>query len=211
MKVVACGCLALVAAIWAAPSLQMNWLGAALIVLFGFLFVTVSSRLTGEIGSSSNPISGMTVATLLLTCLAFLAAGWTGAGYYVTALSVGGIVCVAASNGGATSQDLKTGFLLGATPRLQQIAIMIGATLSAVALGPVLLMLNDNATVYVPAAEVAPGLHAPAGASFGAPGPLRGPQARDDPSRTAPGRNPTTKEDGKANTWWMRAARPLLR
>ena len=117
MKFVALGCLALVAAIWAAPSLKMNWAGALLIVVFGFLFVTVSSRLTGEIGSSSNPISGMTVATLLLTCLTFLFAGWTGVGYYVTALSVGGIVCVAASNGGATSQDLKTGFLLGATPR----------------------------------------------------------------------------------------------
>jgi putative OPT family oligopeptide transporter len=180
MKVVASGCLLLVAAIWAAPPLQMNWLGAVMIVVFGFLFVTVSSRLTGEIGSSSNPISGMTVATLLLTCLAFLMAGWTGAGYYVTALSVGGIVCVAASNAGATSQDLKTGFLLGATPKHQQIAIMIGATLSALALGPVLLMLNTSRTVYVPVAQVAPGLHAPAGASLALPEPLRGPQAKDD-------------------------------
>ena len=202
MKVVACGCLALVAAIWASPPLQMNWLGAVLIVLFGFLFVTVSSRLTGEIGSSSNPISGMTVATLLLTCLAFLAAGWTGPGYYVTALSVGGIVCVAASNGGATSQDLKTGFLLGATPKYQQIAIMIGATLSALALGPVLLMLNDNATVYVPAAAVAPGLHAPAGASLGAPGPLRGPQARDDSKLYRPWQKPDD-EGGRQGQYLM--------
>jgi putative OPT family oligopeptide transporter len=180
MRVVACGCLALVAAIWAAPTLQMNWLGAVLIVVFGFLFVTVSSRLTGEIGSSSNPISGMTVATLLLTCLAFLAAGWTGAGYYVTALSVGGIVCVAASNGGATSQDLKTGFLLGATPKYQQIAIMIGAALSALTLGPILLQLNTSYTTYVPIAQIAPGLRAPADAAFGASETLSGPQARGD-------------------------------
>jgi len=108
----------------------MNLLGAILIVVFGFLFVTVSSRLTGEIGSSSNPISGMTVATLLLTCLIFLIVGWTGGPYYVTALSVGGIVCIAASNGGGTSQALKTGFLVGATPRLQQLAILVGALLS---------------------------------------------------------------------------------
>jgi putative OPT family oligopeptide transporter len=180
MKVVIGGCLALVGLILAVPSLNMNALGAVLIVLFGFLFVTVSSRLTGEIGSSSNPISGMTVATLLLTCLIFLLAGWTGAAYYVTALSVGGIVCVAASNGGATSQDLKTGFLLGATPKYQQIAIMLGAALSAVALSPVLLGLNAAGTVYVPIAKVAPGLRAPAGAPFGAPEPLAGPQAGDD-------------------------------
>src|SRR5207247_7353321 len=100
----------------AAP-LHMNWLGAIFIIAFGFLFVTVSSRLTGEIGSSSNPISGMTVATLLLTCLIFYLLGWTGPGYYVTALSVGAVVCVAAANGGTTSQDMKPGYLIGATPR----------------------------------------------------------------------------------------------
>ena len=86
----------------------------------------------------------MTVATLLLTCLIFLVVGWTGGTYYVTALSVGGIVCVAASNGGATSQDLKTGFLVGATPRYQQIAILIGAAASALVLGPILLRLNNT-------------------------------------------------------------------
>ena len=161
MKWVAAGILALILAILAAPSLHMNLLGAVLIILFGFLFVTVSSRLTGEIGSSSNPISGMTVATLLLTCLIFLLVGWTGGTYYVTALSVGGIVCVAASNGGSTSQDLKTGFLIGATPRYQQIAILLGAAASALLLGPILLGLNKTATVYVPAAQAAPGLHAP--------------------------------------------------
>ncbi|MGA2176642.1 MAG: oligopeptide transporter, OPT family [Verrucomicrobiota bacterium] len=180
MKVVAAGCLALVVAIWAVPALNMNTLGAILIVLFGFLFVTVSSRLTGEIGSSSNPISGMTVATLLLTCLIFLLVGWTGVQYYVTALSVGGIVCVAASNGGATSQDLKTGFLLGATPRYQQIAILIGAALSAIALSPILIGLNAAGTVYVPIDKAAPGLHAPASAALAGPERLAGPQARDD-------------------------------
>ena len=180
MKFVAAGVVALILAILAARTLHMNLLGAVLIVVFGFLFVTVSSRLTGEIGSSSNPISGMTVATLLLTCLIFLIVGWTGGPYYVTALSVGGIVCIAASNGGTTSQDLKTGFLLGATPKYQQVAILIGAAASALALGPILLGLNNASTVYVPAAQVAPGLHAPADAAFGAAENLRGPQAKDD-------------------------------
>ena len=150
----------LILAILLSPSLHMNLLGALLIVIFGFLFVTVSSRLTGEIGSSSNPISGMTVATLLLTCLIFLLVGWVGASWYVTALSVGGIVCIAASNGGTTSQDLKTGFLVGATPRHQQVSIIIGSMLSAVLLGPILMKLNETATVYVPVTEVAPaGFH----------------------------------------------------
>jgi putative OPT family oligopeptide transporter len=144
------GSLVLVLAIVLATPLRMNLGGAVLIVVFGFLFVTVSSRLTGEIGSSSNPISGMTVATLLLTCGVFLFLGWTGPSYYVTALSVGGIVCIAAANAGTTSQDLKTGFLLGATPRRQQIAILVGALVSAIALGPILLKLNETATVYVP-------------------------------------------------------------
>jgi len=153
MRVVLWGSLGLVVAIVVARPLHMNVLGAILIVLFGFLFVTVSSRLTGEIGSSSNPISGMTVATLLLTCLIFLVLGWTGPGYYVTALSVGAIVCIAASNGGTTSQDLKTGYLVGSTPRAQQIAILVGALASALVLGPILLKLNDAATVYVPAAQ----------------------------------------------------------
>ena len=180
MKFVGAGILALILAILAAPSLHMNVLGAVMIVVFGFLFVTVSSRLTGEIGSSSNPISGMTVATLLLTCMVFLIVGWTGGTYYVTALSVGGIVCVAASNAGATSQDLKTGFLVGATPRLQQIAILIGAAVSALVLGPILLGLNNTAAVYVPATQVAPGLHAPADAKLGGAERLRGSQAQED-------------------------------
>lgn len=182
MNFVGLGVVLLVAAILLSPSLHMNPLGALLIVVFGFLFVTVSSRLTGEIGSSSNPISGMTVATLLLTCLIFLLVGWTGASWYVTALSVGGIVCIAASNGGTTSQDLKTGYLVGATPRLQQVAILIGSLLSALVLGPILLKLNDAATVYAPVSQVAPTALAadPARVSTTREG-LRGVQAKDDP------------------------------
>ena len=166
MKFVLGGIVLLLAAIMLAPQLNLRWnlLGALLIVAFGFLFVTVSSRLTGEIGSSSNPISGMTVATLLLTCLVFLIIGWTAPAYFVTALSIGGIVCIAASNGGTTSQDLKTGFLVGSTPQYQQIAILIGALISAVALGPILLAMNQSGMVYVPVAQTRdfsfpPGFH----------------------------------------------------
>ncbi len=181
MKFVAIGVVVLLAAIMLAQqALHMNLLGALLIVVFGFIFVAVSSRLTGEIGSTSNPTSGMTVATLLFTCLIFLLVGWTGNAYYVTALSVGAIVCIAAANGGTTSQDLKTGFLLGATPRLQQYAILAGALCSAVILGPLLLRLNDAATVYVPVHEVAPaGLHADA-SQWGKAEKLQGPQAKQD-------------------------------
>jgi len=179
MKWVLVGCLAIIIAIMLSPPLHMNLLGALLILVFGFLFSTVSSQLTGEIGSSSNPISGMTVATLLLTCLIFLVVGWTGGPYYVTALSVGAIVCIASSNAGSTSQDLKTGFLIGATPRLQQIAILAGALASAVVLGPILLKLNDAATVYVPIAQVAPGLRTDA-AALAETAVLQGPQALKD-------------------------------
>jgi putative OPT family oligopeptide transporter len=149
MKWVVIGILLLVIVITFIPTLKVGFFGALLIIIFGFLFVTVSSRLTGEVGSSSNPISGMTVATLLFTCLIFLALGWTAPDpYFVTALSVGGIVCIAASNGGTTSQDLKTGFLVGSTPRHQQVAILIGALASALILGPLLLWLNDAKTLY---------------------------------------------------------------
>jgi putative OPT family oligopeptide transporter len=161
MKFVVGGVILLLIAIMAFPQLGLQNsiaaapVGALLIVIFGFLFVTVSSRLTGEVGSSSNPISGMTVATLLLTCLAFLVVGWTAPPYFVTALSIGGIVCIAASNGGTTSQDLKTGFLVGATPKYQQVAILVGALASALVLGYILLWLNQSSTVYVPVGDQA--------------------------------------------------------
>ncbi|GAC1345768.1 MAG: hypothetical protein NVSMB23_22340 [Myxococcales bacterium] len=148
MWLVGAGCIAIVIACTLAPSLKINIFGALLILVFGFLFVTVSSRLTGEVGSSSNPISGMTVATLLLTSLIFLALGWVSAPYKVAALSVAAVVCIAASNGGTTSQDLKTGYLVGATPSRQQIAILVGAISSALVIGFVILKLNDASTVF---------------------------------------------------------------
>ena len=117
-----------------------------MVVLFGFLFVTVSSRITGVIGSSSNPISGMTIATLLLVCLIFVVLGWVGPEYRLTALSIAGVVCIASSNGGTTSQDLKTGFLVGATPWKQQVAILIGALTSALVMGWTLYGLNTAYT-----------------------------------------------------------------
>jgi len=182
LKFVGIGIFVLLAGIMLAQdALHMNVLGALLIVAFGFLFVTVSSRLTGEVGSTSNPISGMTVATLLFTCLVFLLIGWTGGTYYVTALSIGGIVCIASSNGGTTSQDLKTGFLVGSTPKLQQYAILIGAFGSAVLLGPILLKLNDSAVVYMPAAQIVPGgLHTDVTKLDPVKQGLVGPQAEDD-------------------------------
>lgn len=181
VKFVGIGILLLLAVIVLAPSLHMNLLGALLILLFGALFVTVSSRLTGEIGSTSNPISGMTIATLMLTCLVFLLVGWTGGAWYVTALSVGGIVCIACSNGGTISQDLKTGYLVGATPRWQQVSILVGAFASALCMGPILLKLNDTATVYVPIAQVAPQGFSVALPQGDAPREsLQGPQADDD-------------------------------
>ncbi|HXD87187.1 MAG TPA: OPT/YSL family transporter, partial [Urbifossiella sp.] len=122
--------------------------GAIMILLFGFLFVTVSSRLTGEVGSSSNPISGMTIATLLLVCTIFLILGKTGHDAMLTALTVAAVVCIASSNGGTTSQDLKTGFLVGATPYLQQLAILIGAVVSALVIGITMLLLNTAGTHY---------------------------------------------------------------
>jgi len=124
------------------PQIHINVIGAVLALFFAFLFVTVSSRITGQIGSSSNPVSGMTVATLLLTSLMFLAVGWIGIEYRVLALSIGGVVCVAASTAGATSQDLKTGFLVGATPARQQLGLLFGVTASALLVGGIIHFLN---------------------------------------------------------------------
>ncbi len=142
------GTLLMVLGLWFAPALHINLFSAILIIIFGFLFVTVSSRLTGEIGSSSNPISGMTVATLLLTCLIFLAVGWIGPEHRVGALSIAAVVCIAASNAGTTSQDLKTGYIVGATPKYQQIGLLIGALTSAIVIGYSLKLLNDASTIY---------------------------------------------------------------
>jgi uncharacterized oligopeptide transporter (OPT) family protein len=158
MIIVVVGSLILVALLAAIPQLGLGvsltgFAGAFMIVVFGFLFVTVSSRLTGEIGSSSNPISGMTVATLLLTCLILVgldAAGLLHIGKEIklTALMIAGVVCIASSNGGSTAQALKTGYLLGATPKYQQLAITIGSLASAAAVGFVLLYLDRAGTTY---------------------------------------------------------------
>ena len=114
-----------------------------LVVVFGFFFVTVASRIVGLIGSSSSPVSGMTIATLMATCLVFVGLGWTGDVYQPMALCVGGIVCIAASNAGATSQDLKTGFLVGATPRAQQIGLLIGVVAATVVVGLTIRVLDQ--------------------------------------------------------------------
>jgi uncharacterized oligopeptide transporter (OPT) family protein len=153
MTIVLWGSLALVVVLAAVPQLGLGLslngvIGAAMILLFGFLFVTVSSRLTGEVGSSSNPISGMTIATLLLVCLIFLILGKTGPDGMLTALTIAAVVCIASSNGGTTSQDLKTGFLVGATPNKQQWAILIGAITSALVIGVTMLLLNSAGTHY---------------------------------------------------------------
>src|SRR5262249_33626443 len=131
-KIVLGGTAVLVLAMMGLPQIHLSFLAAVLAVFFAFLFVTVSSRITGPIGSSANPISGMTVATVLLTSLIFLALGLTGPEHRVLALTVGGVVCVAAAVAGATSQDLKTGFLVGATPARQQIGLLFGVTSSAI-------------------------------------------------------------------------------
>jgi putative OPT family oligopeptide transporter len=139
--------------------LKTGLLGALIVVLFGFLFVTVSARLTGEIGSSSNPISGMTTATLMITCLIFLALGMTSSVDRVLALSVAAVVCIASSNGGTVAQSLKTGYLVGGTPRYMQYAIMIGALVSALVIGGTLIfLLNNPGTVYSAKPENVPPL-----------------------------------------------------
>jgi uncharacterized oligopeptide transporter (OPT) family protein len=156
MYVVLFGSLGLVLGLMLVPSLGLGLsptglLGAMMILLFGFLFVTVSSRLTGEVGSSSNPISGMTIATLLLTCVIFVLVGRTVKNdpkIVLTALMIAAVVCIASSNGGTTSQDLKTGYLVGATPRKQQWAILVGAITSALVIGVTMLLLNSAGTWY---------------------------------------------------------------
>src|SRR5437899_644982 len=144
------GSVALAIVLTLLPQVGVNLLGAILIVIFGFFFATVSSRICGQIGSSANPISGMTIAALLGTCLRFVAIGWTGVDHRVQAISIAAVVAVAAANAGNTSQDLKTGFLVGSTPRRQQIAILVGALGSALVVGYTLTLLNRSYTYPVP-------------------------------------------------------------
>ncbi|MBF5044043.1 oligopeptide transporter, OPT family [Aggregicoccus sp. 17bor-14] len=150
ITVVLVGSALLVLIIWLAPPLHVNFVSAVLIVLFGFFFVTVSARITGEIGSSSNPISGMVVATLLITCLVYLMLGWTSPADRFMALTTAAIVGIAASNGGTTAQDLKTAFLVGGTPRRQQVALFVGVLTSAAVIGLTLVTLNKGATTILP-------------------------------------------------------------
>ncbi|HEY4684316.1 MAG TPA: oligopeptide transporter, OPT family [Candidatus Acidoferrales bacterium] len=150
------GSLAMILIVWALlglrvnPGVSGNLIASILVVFFGFLFVTVSARIVGLIGASANPISGMTIATLMLTALLFVAVGWTSGAYPAVALSVGGIVCIAAAVGGATSQSLKTGFLVGATPRRAEVGMIIGALTSVLVIGFTLVLLNQAYTRVEP-------------------------------------------------------------
>jgi putative OPT family oligopeptide transporter len=150
------GSLVMILIVWALLAFQVNpgvpgnFIASILVVIFGFLFVTVSARIVGLIGSSANPISGMTIATLMLTSVIFVGVGWTHGSYPAVALSIGGIVCIAAAVGGATSQSLKTGFLVGATPRRAEIAMIIGALTSVLVIGFTLVMLNRAYTRVEP-------------------------------------------------------------
>ena len=127
-----------------------NLFAALFVVVFGFLFVTVAGRISGLLGNSSNPISGMSIATLMATCAIFFLAGWTAPNYAVLALMIGGVVCIAAAIAGATSQDLKTGYLIGATPFWQQMGLLVGVTVSTVAIGATLNLMNKGLEKYIP-------------------------------------------------------------
>jgi putative OPT family oligopeptide transporter len=160
MRVVLVGSVALIAMMWALlkfkpiPGAQTgafaNLMAAIFVVVFGFLFVTVASRISGLIGNSSNPVSGMTIATLMATCAVFLLLRWTANAYSVLALTIGGVVCIAAAIAGATSQDLKTGYLVGATPFWQQIGLVVGVMVSSFAIGGTLILMNVGLAQYKP-------------------------------------------------------------
>jgi len=150
INVVLIGSVVLAFAMTLVPQLHVNLLTAVLIILFGFFFSVVASRITGELGSSSCPISGMAIATLMGTCALFLVLGWTGHEYTAVALSVGAVVCIAASNAATTSQDLKTGYLVGATPWKQQLALMIGVLTTVFVVGGTVIFLNNNFTQITP-------------------------------------------------------------
>ena len=134
----------------AATKWYQNIFAGIFVVVFGFLFVTVASRISGLLGNSSNPISGMSIATLMATCAIFFLAGWTAPNYAVLALMIGGVVCIAAAIAGATSQDLKTGYLVGATPFWQQMGLLVGVTVSTIAIGATLNLMNKGLEKYIP-------------------------------------------------------------
>ena len=136
------------------PGAETHWyqnlFASVFVTVFGFLFVTVAARISGLLGNSSNPISGMSIATLMATCAIFLLAGWTSPNYQILALMIGGVVCVAAAIAGATSQDLKTGFLVGATPYWQQLGLLVGVTVSTVTIAFTLSLMNTGLEKYIP-------------------------------------------------------------
>jgi len=143
MKIVLIGSLAVILAMMMLPAIPVRFGGALLIAVFGFFFATVSSRIVGLVGSSSNPVSGMTIATLIITAIIFKVTGNGGQVGMIGTLTVGAIICIIASMAGDTSQDLKTGFLVGATPYRQQYGELLGALASALAIGLVLTLLNN--------------------------------------------------------------------
>ncbi|MCM1416977.1 MAG: oligopeptide transporter, OPT family, partial [bacterium] len=142
MGIVLAGIAAMVVIIWLVPAIPVNFLGALLIVVFGFFFATVSSRMVGLIGSSNNPVSGMAIATLLIATITIKATGDSGITGMMGAIAIGSVICIVAAIAGDTSQDLKTGFLLGATPKKQQIGELIGVVAAGLAIGGVLYLLN---------------------------------------------------------------------
>ena len=142
MSIVLIGIVAMVVIIWLVPAIPVNILGALLIVVFGFFFATVSSRMVGLIGSSNNPVSGMAIATLLIATITIKATGDSGITGMMGAIAIGSVICIVAAIAGDTSQDLKTGFLLGATPKKQQIGELVGVVASGLAIGGVLYLLN---------------------------------------------------------------------
>ena len=142
IKVILIGIAALTLAIWLIPVIPINLFGAFLIVIFGFFFATVSSRMVGLVGSSNNPVSGMTIATLLVATIALKATGMTGQPGMIAAIAIGGVICIVAAIAGDTSQDLKTGYILGATPKKQQIGELVGVFASSLAIGGVLYLLH---------------------------------------------------------------------
>lgn len=142
IKFILIGVVVLALAIWIVPVIPINLFGAFLIVIFGFFFATVSSRMVGLVGSSNNPVSGMTIATLLVATIALKATGTTGQAGMTAAIAIGGVICIVAAIAGDTSQDLKTGYILGATPKRQQIGELIGVFASALAIGGVLYLLH---------------------------------------------------------------------
>lgn len=143
MRAVIGGIIVLVVAIWLLPAIPVSPLGAVLVVIFGFFFATVSSRMVGLVGSSNNPVSGMAIATLLFSTLVIKMSGDTGISGMVGAIAIGSVICIIAAMAGDTSQDLKTGYILGATPKKQQIGELIGSVVSAFTIGGVLLLLNN--------------------------------------------------------------------